>query len=170
MVKIRLRRLGATKRPFYRVVVADSRSPRDGRFIEAIGRYEPMEDPSVVEIDSDRAMHWLEVGARPTDQVRRLLAAAGVWERFEAERPKTAAKLAGAQSKPGARTAERWNRAQEEAKAAQAAPPPAPAPAPAPAAEEAAPAEPSADAPEAPADESPADESPAEAPAASDEG
>ena len=94
MVKIRLRRLGAAKRPFYRVVVADSRSPRDGRFIEAIGRYQPMDEPSLVEIDADRALHWLAVGAQPTQQVRQLLKVVGVWERFEADRPKTAGKLA----------------------------------------------------------------------------
>ena len=160
MVKIRLRRLGATKRPFYRVVVADSRSPRDGRFIEAIGRYEPMEDPSVVEIDSDRALHWLTVGARPTDQVRRLMQVTGVWERFESESPKTAAKLTEKESKAGARTSQRRAQAQEEATAAEAPPPAAP---PAAAAEA-----PVADAPaeeagaEAPADEAPsADEAPA---------
>ena len=67
MVKIRLKRLGATKRPFYRVVVADARSPRDGRFIEQIGKYHPMEDPSFIEIDGDRALYWLNEGAQPTD-------------------------------------------------------------------------------------------------------
>jgi len=134
MVKIRLRRLGATKRPFYRVVVADSRSPRDGRFIEAIGRYQPMDEPSLVEIDADRALHWLAVGAQPTQQVRQLLKVVGVWERFEADRPKTAGKLVGAVSKPGARTAERWSQTAKaaQARAAQAAaaaapPPPSPA-------------------------------------------
>ena len=135
MVKIRLRRLGATKRPFYRVVVADSRSPRDGRFLEAIGRYQPMDEPSLVEIDADRALHWLAVGAQPTQQVRQLLKVAGVWERFEADRPKTAAKLVGAGPKPGARTAERWTQTAKDAEAARAAqaaaatPPPPPPPA-----------------------------------------
>lgn len=95
LVKIRLKRLGATKRPFYRVVVADSRSPRDGRFIESIGQYHPMNDPSIVEIDGDRALHWLSVGAQPTAQVHKLLQIAGVWERFEGARPaKGAAKAA----------------------------------------------------------------------------
>jgi len=176
MVKIRLRRLGATKRPFYRVVVADSRSPRDGRFIEAIGRYEPMEDPSVVEIDSDRALHWLAVGARPTDQVRRLLQVTGVWERFESQSPKTASKLTEAEPKPGARTSERWARAQEEARAAKAAEaaPPAPTPAAeaAPAAAEEAPA-PAEEAPPgepAAAGEAPAEESQPDADASADEG
>ena len=64
-VRIRLKRLGAKKRPFYRVVVADQRSPRDGRFIENIGRYQPLDDPSVIEIDEERALHWLRVGAQP---------------------------------------------------------------------------------------------------------
>ncbi len=93
MVKIRLKRLGATKRPFYRVVVADSRSPRDGRFIESIGKYHPLADPSVVEIDQERALHWLTVGARPTEQVRKLLDIAGVWSQFEAVRPRPAPKV-----------------------------------------------------------------------------
>src|SRR6476620_9695298 len=119
MVKIRLRRLGATKRPFYRVVVADSRSPRDGRFIEAIGRYQPMDEPSLVEIDADRALHWLSVGAQPTMQVQHLLKVAGVWERFEADSPKTAAKLAEAESKPGKRTSAKWDKAAKDAEAAK---------------------------------------------------
>ena len=99
MVKIRLKRLGATKRPFYRVVVADARSPRDGRFIEQIGKYHPMEDPSFIEIDGDRALYWLNEGAQPTEQVRNLLRIQGVWERFESAR--TAAKAATRGSKAG---------------------------------------------------------------------
>jgi len=87
MVKIRLMRMGATKRPFYRVVVADSRSPRDGRFIENIGKYHPMEDPSLIEIDEDRALYWLGQGAQPTEQARVLLKVRGILERFEATRP-----------------------------------------------------------------------------------
>jgi len=94
MVKIRLKRMGATKRPFYRVVVADSRSPRDGRFIEQIGKYHPMEDPSLIEIDGDRALYWLGQGAQPTSQVRNLLRIQGVWERFESSKPAKAAKPA----------------------------------------------------------------------------
>jgi small subunit ribosomal protein S16 len=86
-VRIRLRRLGATKRPFYRVVVADQRSPRDGRFIENIGKYHPLQDPSVIDIDEERALHWLRVGAQPSNTVRVLLEKAGIWERFVAERP-----------------------------------------------------------------------------------
>ena len=87
MVKIRLRRLGATKRPFYRVVVADSRSPRDGRFIENIGRYQPLSDPSLIEIDEERALYWLSKGAQPSDQVRNLLKIQGIWDRFAGATP-----------------------------------------------------------------------------------
>jgi small subunit ribosomal protein S16 len=98
MVKIRLMRMGATKRPFYRVVVADSRSPRDGRFIESIGKYHPLSDPSGIEIDEERALHWLSNGAQPTAQVHNLLQKQGVWERFEQARgpakPKRARKAA----------------------------------------------------------------------------
>ncbi|HZA26483.1 MAG TPA: 30S ribosomal protein S16 [Actinomycetota bacterium] len=82
MVKIRLRRMGTKKRPFFRVVVADSRSPRDGRFIENIGKYQPMSDPSVIDIDTERALHWLGRGAQPSDPVRVLLEKVGIWERF----------------------------------------------------------------------------------------
>ena len=73
MVKIRLRRMGAKKAPFYRVVVADSRYPRDGRFIEEIGYYDPTKDPSVVSIDKEKADKWLANGAQPTDTVKKLL-------------------------------------------------------------------------------------------------
>ena len=86
MVKIRLKRIGTTKRPFYRVVVADSRSPRDGRFIENIGKYHPLEDPSRIEIDEDRALYWLSHGAQPTEQVRNLLTIEGIWDRFRSSR------------------------------------------------------------------------------------
>ena len=73
MVKIRLRRMGAKKNPFYRVVVADSRSPRDGRFIEEIGTYNPLASPSEIVIDVERADYWIKNGAQPTDTVRALL-------------------------------------------------------------------------------------------------
>ncbi|MDE7361328.1 MAG: 30S ribosomal protein S16 [Oscillospiraceae bacterium] len=72
-VKIRLRRMGAKKAPFYRVVVADSRFPRDGRFIEEIGYYDPTKEPAVVKIDKDKAEEWIKKGAQPTDTVKRLL-------------------------------------------------------------------------------------------------
>ena len=77
-VKIRLMRMGAKKAPFYRVVVADSRSPRDGRFLENLGIYHPNNEPSRVEIDTDKAAAWLAKGAQPTEAVARLLAIAGV--------------------------------------------------------------------------------------------
>lgn len=78
MVKIRLRRLGAKKAPFYRIVVADSRSPRDGRFIEEIGYYDPIKQPAVVKVDAERARHWISNGAQPTDTVRSLLRREGL--------------------------------------------------------------------------------------------
>ncbi|MBD5134027.1 MAG: 30S ribosomal protein S16 [Clostridiales bacterium] len=78
MVKIRLRRMGAKKAPFYRVVVADSRYPRDGRFIEEIGTYDPRQNPAAVNIDVERAQAWVKAGAQPTDTVRDLLKKAGL--------------------------------------------------------------------------------------------
>lgn len=82
-VKLRLRREGAKKQPHYRVVVADARSPRDGRFIEIIGEYHPTENPSRVEIDEERALHWLQNGAQPTSPVKTLLRITGIWEQFK---------------------------------------------------------------------------------------
>lgn len=73
MVKIRLKRMGAKKKPFYRVVVADARAPRDGRFIEEIGIYDPMTNPATVKIDSEKAAKWIGNGAQPTDTVKKLL-------------------------------------------------------------------------------------------------
>ncbi len=78
MVKIRLKRMGAKKTPFYRVVVADSRYPRDGRFIEQIGTYNPLTDPSTINIDAEKAEKWLSVGAQPTDTVKELLKISGI--------------------------------------------------------------------------------------------
>ena len=78
MVKIRLRRMGAKKAPFYRVVVADRRFARDGRFIEEIGYYDPTKEPSVVKIDAEKAKQWLDNGAQPTDTVREILKKAAV--------------------------------------------------------------------------------------------
>ena len=77
-VKIRLKRMGAKKAPFYRIVVADSRSPRDGRFIEEIGYYNPMEEPKVVKVDADKAKDWISKGAQPTDTVKTLCKKHGV--------------------------------------------------------------------------------------------
>jgi small subunit ribosomal protein S16 len=90
-VKIRLMRVGKKKQPSYRVVVSDGRSPRDGRFIEVLGQYAPRADPSVVEIDSDRALHWLRVGAQPTEQVGKLLEISGVWAAYKEATGKDAA-------------------------------------------------------------------------------
>ena len=77
-VKIRLRRMGAKKSPFYRIVVADSRYPRDGRFIEEIGYYNPLEEPAVVKVDVEKAQKWIANGAQPTDTVKDMLKRAGV--------------------------------------------------------------------------------------------
>ena len=78
MVKIRLKRMGANKKPFYRVVVADSRKPRDGKFIEEIGYYDPMTEPKTVEIKADRAKEWLANGAQPTETVKKLFKNNGI--------------------------------------------------------------------------------------------
>ncbi len=84
--KIRLKRMGAKKRPFYRVVVADSRSPRDGRFIEEIGYYDPTTSPATVKLDEEKALKWLTNGAKPSDTVRSLLQKQGVMARFAESR------------------------------------------------------------------------------------
>ena len=84
-VKIRLKRFGKIRSPFYRVVVADSRTKRDGRVIEEIGKYNPNENPSLIEISSDRAQYWLSVGAQPTEQVEALLKLTGDWGKFKGE-------------------------------------------------------------------------------------
>ena len=81
-VKIRLRRMGAKKRPFYRIVVADSRYPRDGRFIEEIGYYNPIVEPAEIKVDKELAMKWLKDGATPTDTVRDILSKQGVMKEF----------------------------------------------------------------------------------------
>ena len=81
-VKIRLKRMGAKKAPFYRVVVADSRSPRDGRFIEVLGTYNPLATPAEVKLDEEKAMKWLNNGAIPTDTVKNLFSKAGIMEKF----------------------------------------------------------------------------------------
>jgi small subunit ribosomal protein S16 len=84
-VKLRLMRMGKKKQPVYRVVAADSRSPRDGRFIEILGTYEPREDPSRVVIDNERALRWLRDGAQPTETVARLLRTSGAMDQLEAK-------------------------------------------------------------------------------------
>ena len=83
-VRIRLARHGRKKAPFYRLVVADSRSPRDGRVIELLGTYDPMTEPANITVNEERAVYWLSVGASPSDTARGLLKKAGVWEKFEA--------------------------------------------------------------------------------------
>ncbi|MDR3288755.1 MAG: 30S ribosomal protein S16 [Peptococcaceae bacterium] len=83
--KIRLRRMGAKKNPFYRIVVADTDSPRDGRFIEEIGYYEPTKNPEVLKVDEERALKWLSDGAQPSDTVKSLLRQAGIIAKFQAK-------------------------------------------------------------------------------------
>jgi small subunit ribosomal protein S16 len=142
-LKIRLSRGGAKKRPYYRIVVADSRSPRDGRFIERIGSYNPMvprDHPERLTLDAERAKHWLSVGATPSDRVSRFLAAAELMPARRIPR-QTTAHLPGQKAQERAQAAEEARKAAEEAAAAPA---------------EAAPAE------EAPADEPVAEESKAE--------
>ncbi|HEU0118149.1 MAG TPA: 30S ribosomal protein S16 [Alphaproteobacteria bacterium] len=150
MLAMRMTRHGTKKRPYYHIVVADSRSPRDGRFIEKIGSYNPMlkkEDPKRVNLIEERVKHWLKNGAQPSDRVARFLAAANLGPAFKwNETPKKSA--------PRAKTQERMKlEAEAAAEAAKAAAEASAAPAP-----EAA--------PEAPAAEAPAAEAPAETPAA----
>jgi len=83
MVKIRLRRMGRRNRPFYRVVVADSRSPRNGKFIDTIGHYNPLTDPATISIDEEKALKWLRYGAQPTDTVRSLLGKLGIMDKVK---------------------------------------------------------------------------------------
>jgi small subunit ribosomal protein S16 len=95
-VKLRLMRMGKTKQPTYRVVAADSRSPRDGRFIEIVGTYEPRAEPSVVKIDNDKALSWLAKGAQPTETVQKLLEISGAWATFKPSAPGAPAAAASA--------------------------------------------------------------------------
>jgi small subunit ribosomal protein S16 len=158
-VKIRLMRVGKKKQPTYRVVVADSRSPRDGRFIEILGQYAPRAEPSVVSIDGDRALAWIEKGAQPTEQVGKLLEISGVWAAYKEAVGKDAA------SKPKAKTP----KAKKVVEKAEPAAAPAPAPAAAPAAEASAAAPADEAAAEVPAAEEPAAEEAAAEPEATDE-
>ena len=84
-VKLRLMRMGKTKQPTYRVVAADSRSPRDGRFIDIVGTYEPRREPSLINIDNAKALDWLRKGALPTERVQKLLVQSGAWAEFKGE-------------------------------------------------------------------------------------
>jgi len=165
-VKIRLMRVGKTKQPTYRVVVADSRSPRDGRIIETIGHYGPRQDPSYFDLDDEKALMWLRRGAQPSEQVQKLLAVHGVWATFEAEKGKKPdTKL----NRRGFLTGKNVTPKRKKKEVPEAA---APAPAAdAPAAEAEAPAaeaapEPEAAVEEAPAAEPAAEEAPAEEPPA----
>ena len=115
-ISIRLSRGGSKKRPYYRIVVADARSPRDGKFIEKIGNYDPRlakDDEKRVVLDSDRAKHWLSVGAQPTDRVARFLDAAGIRERAARTNPN--------KGKPGEKATERAEERAEKQKAADEA-------------------------------------------------
>jgi small subunit ribosomal protein S16 len=86
-VKLRLMRMGKKKQPTYRIVAADARSPRDGRFIEIVGTYDPRAEPSVIAVDNERAVHWLRHGAQPTERVQKLLQIAGAWDEFKGNAP-----------------------------------------------------------------------------------
>ena len=168
-VKIRLKRLGKIRAPYYRIVVADSRTKRDGRVIETIGKYHPKEDPSFIEVDSDRAQYWLSVGAQPTEPVAAILRVTGDWQRFKGEpaptegvrtrapRPDRKAIFEAAAKESLDDSAPATTPKKSAAKKAAAAPEAEP-PVEAPAAEAAAPA---AEAPAAPAAEAPAAEAPA---------
>ncbi|NBR30614.1 MAG: 30S ribosomal protein S16 [Sphingomonadaceae bacterium] len=176
-VSIRLSRGGSKKRPYYRIVVADSRAPRDGAFIEKVGTYNPMlpkDDANRVTLNGDRLKHWLSVGAQPTDRVARFLDAAGLKERAARNNPKKAepgekakerleekaAKIAEAEE--AAKAAEEAANAPAEEAVAEDAPAADEAPAAEAAAEEAPAAEEAAPAEDAPAAEEPAAEAPAE--------
>ncbi len=128
-VKMRLRREGKKKQPFYRVVVADVRSPRDGRFIEDLGYYHPLRNPSEISIDRDRALHWLRNGAQPSEAVMNLLRIQGIWEEFKpgakdehaARREARAAKRQAQEARLEAARAEQQAQAAEAARARAAA-------------------------------------------------
>ncbi|MFC2007143.1 30S ribosomal protein S16 [Chloroflexota bacterium] len=89
MLKIRLRRVGAKKKPSYRIVVADARAPRDGAFVDIIGHFNPLSDPETIVIQEERALHWLSQGAQPTDTTARLLNKAGIMEKFKPVKEKS---------------------------------------------------------------------------------
>jgi small subunit ribosomal protein S16 len=142
-VKIRLKRLGKIRAPYYRIVVADSRTKRDGRAIEEIGKYHPTHDPSVIDINSERAQYWLGVGAQPTEQVMALLKVTGDWQKFKGlpgqegtlrvAAPKVEDRSGFAEAKSlnlnEAKTLRTKKKAEPETKAEAAATPAAPAPA-----------------------------------------
>ena len=155
-LKLRLARHGAKKRPYYRIVVADVRAPRDGRFIEIVGRYNPMlpkDSEDRVQLDTDKVKEWLGKGARPTERVARFLGAAGLWEWKAGNNP--------IKGKPGAKALERIEERKEKEEARKAAEEEAKAAA-AEAAKAAKAAEEAAKAAEAEAAEAPAEDAPAE--------
>ncbi|OBG65397.1 30S ribosomal protein S16 [Mycobacterium sp. E3298] len=157
-VKIKLTRLGKIRNPQYRIAVADARTRRDGRSIEVIGRYHPKEDPSLIEINSERAQYWLSVGAQPTEPVLKLLKITGDWQKFKGL-PGAEGRLKVAPPKPS--KLELFNAALAEAEGGpttEAAKPKKKAPA----KKAAKAAEPEAAAPEAAAPEAPAEAAPAE--------
>jgi small subunit ribosomal protein S16 len=163
-VKIRLKRLGKIRAPYYRIVVADSRTKRDGRVIEEIGKYHPTEEPSFIEVDSARAQYWLSVGAQPTEQVTALLKLSGDWGVFKGE--KGAKSTIRTKAEPEAFVADEKKKPvlkpkaeKKPAKAEAEAPAEAPADEVVEAPAEEAPAEAAA---EEPAADAPADETPAE--------
>jgi len=195
-VKIRLKRMGKIRAPYYRIVVADSRTKRDGRVIEEIGKYHPTENPSFIEVKSDRAQYWLGVGAQPTEQVMAILKLTGDWGTFKGEkgakstvqfaepkpefhadakkkpvlRPKSAKKEEAPKVEAAADAVEATEEAPAAAEAATEVPdaPAAEAPVEEAPVAEAAPAE-EAPAEEAPAEEAPAEEAPAEEAASAEE-
>lgn len=160
-VKLRLMRMGKRKQPTYRVVAADSRSPRNGRFIEILGTYQPRQDPSVIEIDNDKAVHWLRHGAQPTERVEKLLKISGAWEVFTGTAPEIPPVPAPTPNKGYTPPAP-----PKPPKAAKVEEAPAKEEAPAEDAADEAPAEEAAA--EAPAEEAAAEEAPAEEAAAED--
>jgi small subunit ribosomal protein S16 len=165
--KIKLMRLGKMRAPYYRIVVADARTKRDGRVIETIGKYHPKDDPSLIEVDAERAAYWLGVGAQPTDPVQKLLSKTGDWQKFKGEPAPEPLKVAAPKADKraifeaaakenleagGAATTPKKKAAPKKAEQAAAAETEAPvaevtaeAPAEAPAAEVEAPAEPAAE-------------------------
>ena len=118
MVKLRLVRMGKKKQPTYRIVAADSRSPRNGRFIEIVGTYEPRRDPSVIQIDNDKAVAWLKKGAQPTDRVAKLLEITGAWEQFKTGVAPAAPKPPPAKKEKPAKAAKAAESAAEDVAAA----------------------------------------------------
>src|SRR5262245_56430577 len=186
-VKIKLKRLGKIRAPYYRIVVADARTKRDGRAIEEIGKYHPKAEPSLIEVDTERVQHWLSVGAQPTDPVRKIFEITGDWQKFKglpgsegtlrtaeprADRKAVfaaaaAETLADSEAKPKSRTSGRSSRA-KKAEADEAATPAETPAAETPAAEKPAAEKPAAEKPAARAKKSSAEKSAAEEPAAAE--